>query len=203
MWIKIASTFSCSTKLIMSCCQSLMFGGMVDFHTIDNHLRGLSLPDITLYYYAATIPSILKWWNPQNNLTWHMAGIGIHVPLSEVIVLSGREYLTFRNSNVKTVLHIWLKYKNEWISNFSPLSSFLVHPAFQQAQLASNFKNWKRAELHRFYETLRSIFARNWIFLLIIFNIYKYICFLVKAMSKTYTVFLPFNEFKLWMKVRD
>lgn len=68
----------------------------------------------------------------------------------DVIFLPKREQLEFHYWNVKIILRIWFKFRKDLISDFPPLSSFLEHPSFQQAQLASKFDAWQKTGMHRF-----------------------------------------------------
>lgn len=61
--------------------------------------------------------------------------------LRELVLEPGNNNLAIDNPHCKMFHKVWSKYKRKLISDFSPLSSMLVCPQFQQAKLLSSFKS--------------------------------------------------------------
>lgn len=104
------------------------------------------------------ISAMTQWWNEESKIHCHMEQVVCSTPLSEIaLYLNLKKYLSDNsifesyNYNCKVFQKIWNKYKTSFISDFSPMSSFLLNPQFQQTVSMAYFDHWKRAGLVRFY----------------------------------------------------
>lgn len=94
---------------------------------------------------------MMQWWKRRNELSWHMEQTGMEIPLSEIALLPDSKLFKTRGLNDKVFKRTWNKYRKHLIPRSSLLSSFLAYPQFWDALLASNFENWKKAGLDKFF----------------------------------------------------
>lgn len=170
---------------------------------------GLVILNVHLYnndHHAATLLAMMQWWKSSNKLSWHMDHSADDNPLSVVALLPGNINLGTRNLNCIVFQRIWGRYKRKLISDFPLLMSFLLLPQFQQAQLASNFKNWERAKMDMLWNLGdgSGMYSEEYVVShlgdhpLNLFQ-YRQVRDLINSFLRQYVIFHLLKEFELWI----
>lgn len=126
---------------------------------------GLSLPNITLYYRASLLESLLQWWNPLNKCSWGLEQIHLPSPLSEwalsIKLSSSLEHCLFDCNNTVSLGNIFIII----CLQARPPGVLIWHPKFQEAVKYTSFQVWVDCDLTQFASMVQDfrIYSKEWI----------------------------------------